>query len=411
MQSQKTNKKHHFWGRSTKRLPHHKASKTMFILRGFSIGFGFSLSLIAITPVVAQTPWENPLQVEEFDDPLLPQISFDRPLSPLEKFRLEEKLDQFNQEARQQYEAGNIEQAFSIWYRELRLRQKLDLQQEVKALGRVGEITWLENRSSDFRNIRQRLREIETIAREKEDREILLELATSYEKMRELEGAIALYQDLSASSDRPRQLQEKIANLYQAQFNYQQAGQIYQTLLAQAETENNITAIIKYLKKLQDIYEKNERLDLAIAIKQRLIVLYQQQNKQQPLPALMVSLGEDYTATQQLDRASETYQEAFRFAWSQKQSAIASEALVNLAQLYYNEGNLETTIEIYEQLLIVQEASSDYYGLMTTYDKMGAIYQERNNSQQALIAYEKALDFARSLSYQEDYFQKKIQSL
>ncbi|MDR9405552.1 MAG: hypothetical protein RI580_19195, partial [Halothece sp. Uz-M2-17] len=62
-------------------------------------------------------------------------------------------------------------------------------------------------------------------------------------------------------------------------------------------------------------------------------------------------------------------------------------------------------------LLIIQQQSYDHYGLMMTYDKIGEIYQQNNQPEQARSAYQNALQFARSLSYQEDYFQNKIQQL
>jgi tetratricopeptide (TPR) repeat protein len=382
-----------------------------WFFRGVMVCFGFSLSFSSIPMSGAQTPFQNPLQVEEFDDPLLPQTQVIRPLSPLEKFRLEEALDQLNQEAIEVYQQGNVEQAFQIWYRELRLRQKLDTIQEVRALGRVGEVAWSENRSQDFRNIQERLQEIEETAKANNNQDLIRELAEAHEKMRETEGAIALYEILLENSPNPNPLLEKIASLYQSQFNYQQAASTYETLLAKAQAENNTVARINYIETLKDLYEQAENYQQAIQVKQRLRGIYQQQNNQQALPALIVSLGDDYRQTQQLDQASESYQEAFRLAWSQQKYAIASDALENLAQLYRNDGNLETTLDIYEQLLIVQEQSYDHYGLMMTYNKIGEIYQQRNQQQQALTAYENALRLAQSISYQEDYFQNKIESL
>lgn len=383
--------------------------KNVPLFKGIIISLGVSLSLVSLTPVIAQTPFQNPLQVEKFDDPLLPDPPVIRPLSPLEKFRLEEALNKLNEQAKQVYQQGKVEEAFTIWYRELRLRQKLDRGEEIKALGRVGEIAWSENRSQDFRNIRERLREIETEAKANNQQNWLEAIAKSYERMRELDGAIALYQVLLETSANPNKILEKIAQLHQSQFHYQKAANTYEKLLQ--KTENDSLAQIQYLKKLSQLYEEAENYNKGSEVKQRLIALYQQQDNSQPLPNLMVSLGKNYEQMEAFDRASEIYQEAFQLAWLQQKYSIASEALLNLGQLYQNDGNLETTLDIYEQLLIVQERSYDHYGLMMTYDKMGAIYRQRGEQQQALIAYEKALKLARSLGYQENYFQNQVNQI
>ena len=383
--------------------------KNVPLFKGIMLSLGVSLSLTFQTQVVAQTPFQNPLQVEQFDDPLLPNPPVIRPLSPLEKLRLEEALNKLNEQARRVYQQGKVEEAFTIWYRELRLRQKLDRPTEIEALGRVGEVAWSENRSQDFRNIRERLRSIEREAQENNQQNWLESIAKSYERMRELDGAIEQYQALLKTSPNPNPILEKIAQLHQAQFHYQEAANTYEKLLQ--ETGNNYLAQIEYLNKLSQLYEEAENYNKGSKIKERLIALYQQENKQQPLPNIMVSLGENYEQMEALDRASETYQEAFKLAWSQQKYSIASEALLNLGQLYHNDGNIETTLDIYEQLLIVQERSFDHYGLMMTYEKMGEIYRQRGQQQQALIAYEKALQLARSLSYQESYFQNKVNQI
>ena len=384
-------------------------NKKILFLKGLIASLTVSFSLIPTVPIKAQTPFQNPLQVEQFDDLLLPQTSVQRPLSPLEKFRLNEALDRVNQQAQKHYQEGNVEEAFQVWYRELRLRQKLDPIEEVKALGSVGEIAWLENRSADFRNIRERLRVIEEKARENNQRQLLETLAENYEQMRELDGAIALYQKLAKDSNNPTPLLEKIAQLHAKQFHYQDAADAYESLLTQ--TQGNPTASLQYLKQLKTWYEKADNPDAGVQTKQRLIDIYQQQNNQQALPAILVSLADDYVKLNQFEQASTTYQEAFKTARSQQKYGMAAMALENLAQLYRNDGTLETTLEIYEQLLVIQRQSYDHYGLMMTYDKIGEIYQENDQPKLARSAYQKALEFAQSLSYQEDYFQNKLEQL
>lgn len=385
--------------------------KVLLFLKVFLLSCFGNFVLITVTPVWAQSSFENPLQVEEFEDPLLPQSPINRSLSPLEKSNLEKKLAELSRRAREKYEQGKVEESFNIWYRELRLRQELDVSKEVEALGRVGEIAWLENRSEDVRNIRERLKEIETTARDNNNRDLLKQLAQTYETMRINDRAIAVYNFLREDSDNPRPLLEKIASLYESRFQDEQATQTYETLLEMAEAENNSRATIRYLRALRNLYEQVNNAEKGIDTKERLVSQYQEQNNEQAPPSLLLALGGDHQKMGQFNPASEAYEQAYRRAWSQQKYAIAAEALDNLAQLYRQQGSLQTTLEIYEQLVIVQQRSSNAYGLMMTYDKIGKINQQRDRDQQALAAFEKALEAAQSLSHQEDYFQEKIDNL
>ncbi|MGL5877833.1 MAG: hypothetical protein ACRC2V_08640, partial [Xenococcaceae cyanobacterium] len=99
----------------------------------------------------------NPLQTD-LGDPLLPKV--DRPLSPLEKSKLEKACDDLNAQASQLFNESKEEEAFKIWYRELRLRRELGQFEEVSALGRVGELAWQKNRSNDVEIISKRLEAI-----------------------------------------------------------------------------------------------------------------------------------------------------------------------------------------------------------------------------------------------------------
>ncbi len=385
--------------------------KRQLLLRGLIISLSFPVAWLPVNSSLAQTDFQNPLNVEQFQDPLLPNPPVERDLTPLERFKLSEAVDQLHQQARQHYQAGEVEQAFQIWYRELRLRQKLNPVDEVKALGRVGEIAWSDNRSQDVRNIRQRLQEIEATAKEKNNRELIELLAKTYERINVSDRAIALYESLLEDSANPIPFLEKIATLSEQRFNYEKAAQSYQQLLEQSDRASNLSATINYLTSLKEIYEESGNAEQGIAVKKRLVSIHQQQDNEQRLPALLLSLANDYSQTEQLEQADQTYREAFNKAWSQTKYAIASEAVKNLAQMYDNQETFDKALHLYEQLLIVQQRANNAYGLMMTYDRIGEIYQQRDRAQQALTAFENALEWAQRLGYQQDYFQDKIQNL
>ncbi|MFN9174745.1 MAG: hypothetical protein ACK58N_09595 [Synechocystis sp.] len=70
-------------------------------------------------------------------------------------------------------------------------------------------------------------------------------------------------------------------------------------------------------------------------------------------------------------------------------------------------------MEIYKRLLQVQQQSYNYYGMMSTYEKIAQLYINAQQPGAALTAYQQALSLARSLKYstKENALLNQIQAL
>lgn len=368
----------------------------------------------------AETNPPNPLELDTTADPLLPNPPVERPLSPLERRRLREDLDQLNNQAAAELRAGNPEEAFDIWYREIRLRRVLGGRlEEVKTLGRVGEIAWSRNAKSQVQLITKRLETIQQNAEEEGDLEpeFLQALGQAYQQVRVSRKALAIYEQILADARQQGDLEtqaetlETIAQLHLAWFDYPQAAAIYEELLAIAQARRDRVAEVNYLKELINIYKQSQEPENALRIKKRLVDSYLNQENYTQIPALKIGIGADYEALNQPEQASQNYQEAYALAWSSQQLAYASDALEKLAQLYLSYDQPDYALKVYEILIIVEQQSYNYYGLMQAYDQMGQIYLAENNYAQALDAFQNGLALARSLQYQETHFARQIEKL
>jgi len=126
----------------------------------------------------------DPLNPARFPvDPLVPASV---PLTPFQRRRLREALDQLNQDAQAQWNIGNQAAALEIWYRELRARRKLSTLEEINALGRVGGLVWEKSRKEDVLAISNRLEAIKQEQTKKKalTPEIQTALATAYQQIR-----------------------------------------------------------------------------------------------------------------------------------------------------------------------------------------------------------------------------------
>ncbi|HIK43950.1 MAG TPA: hypothetical protein IGR64_03580 [Leptolyngbyaceae cyanobacterium M65_K2018_010] len=92
----------------------------------------------ALQPAVRDAFLADPLS-DIPRDPLLPSPPVLRPLSPLERFVLEQELDQLALEAESLAQSGAADAAIDPWMREIRLRRLLGLDAELTAMDRVDQ--------------------------------------------------------------------------------------------------------------------------------------------------------------------------------------------------------------------------------------------------------------------------------
>ncbi|NEP09970.1 MAG: tetratricopeptide repeat protein [Symploca sp. SIO2C1] len=372
----------------------------------------------------AQTDEEeliNPLElVEPYPEELQPQPLENEELSPLNQEQLRQFVDRLNTQAAAEYNAGNSEKAFEIWYREIRLRRQLGSPlEEVQTLGRVGEVAWGDNNSVVVPEIRKRL---ETIQQEAEtsktlDITLLKALAKAYEQIRAPGQALVVYEQILADDRRRGDTEAEeatlttIAQLHMAWFDYPKAALVYEELLAKAELKGDREQEVTYIQELAYIYSQNKETEKALKMKERLEAIHLAQDNLTALPALQIAIASDYATLNQLEKASEKYQEAYFRAFFVEQFAYAGDALEKLAIMYSSNEQPDISLEIYELLVTIEGKYYNYYGLMNAYDQIGQIYLEQKNYPQARRAFEKGLELAKSINYEESHFLTQIAEL
>lgn len=365
----------------------------------------------------------NPLEIL-VPDPLLPD--FKKPLTAQEKEELKTKLDQLNLEASQQLQLGNIIPAFEIWNREIRLRRALGNKAELEALGRVGQLAWEKNQTTEVRYINERLQTIqkdilspklgETQTLEK-SQDLLMALGMAYRQIRSRDLAVGVYQQIAAIARENQDLKllettlNNIGDLHLNWFDYPQAVATYRELLVLAQNQGDRVKEVNYLKQLIYLHDRARKAQEALDTKLMLAGVYLDQKQMVLIPPLQIAIAADYITLNQLNQAAKTYQDAYALAWSLQQYNYASEALQKLADLYKSRNQIPAALQVYQILLDVEQRSYNVYGLMNTYDQIGQIYQSRQAYPQALSAFQNGLNLAKKLGYREDYFTNQIEQV
>jgi tetratricopeptide (TPR) repeat protein len=372
------------------------------------------LALLAF-PVAAQTepgvtnPLETPVQ-----SPLLPGI--DRLLTPVERRRLTDYLDQRDAEARAKYDAGQDDEAFAIWYEEIKLRRYLGEIEEVKTLQKVGIAAWNRDRGEEVKTIIGRLNTIQQTADTNKTMtpELLTALGNAYEGLRAFDNSIAVYNRLLASArtaNDPTAVEaylNKVGELHLARFDYTRAAPVYEELLSIAKARNDSLRAGVYLQKLAEIYRESLQPANAVRIKEEIAEDYLRNQRIRDLAELKILIGLDYQALKDPNKASQNFQEAYSLSFALQQYGTAGDALSKLAELYKSYGQTDYALQIYQESIKVHEIGYNYYGLMTTYDKLGQIYLERKQFDRAENAFQKGAELARAIRYREEYFQGQI---
>ncbi|WP_267382893.1 tetratricopeptide repeat protein [Cyanobacterium sp. uoEpiScrs1] len=349
------------------------------------------------------------------EDPLLPSVP--RPLTPFEQRKLREELNTLNTEAQTQLHMGNDNIAFEIWYRELRLRRVLGRLEEIESLGRVGEIAWNRTRTKDVRVINKRLITLQELS-EKEDTlspALLRRLADAYKKLHALDNSLIIYQKVlnNARQDNDFIAEEsaikKLGQLYLSKFDYPKAAPIYEDLLKRSQTRKNTLEEGVYLQILAKIYSRSLQPQNAAKIKEKLVKNYLLSQELKLIPPLKIAIGKDYEALGEPEIASKNYQEAYSLAWSFQLFGAAAEALTKLGQLYQNYDQNDYALQIYKNLIQVEQLSYNYYGLMKAYERIGHIYMVNQQYELALGFFRKGLIIAQAINYKQNNFLVNIQ--
>ncbi|HIK36712.1 MAG TPA: tetratricopeptide repeat-containing protein [Geminocystis sp. M7585_C2015_104] len=369
-------------------------------------------------PLLAQNRQsKNPL-TSEFKSELIPII--ERPLTPLEQRRIRERIELLEKQAEEALMAGNDDLAFSLWYEAINLSGYLGVESELKLIARVGERAWAKNRIQDVKFITERLTIIER-NNDIDNLDFLNLLKNAYVSIHDLDKLVELNLktlDMARSkndSSLEKLSLENLGELYLAKFDYYRAEPIYERLLQIARQEGDYLQEGIYLRKLAEISQALVNPENSVLYKEELF----KKAIENPsfsknisyLPMLKISLGDDYKQLNQPQLAGESYQEAFKMAWEKQLYSIAADALRKLGQLYHQYQRPDVALEIYQELVKVEQLSYNLYGLMNAYDYIATIYLQKQQVNRAREYWQKALEVARNLRYQEEYFLEKINSL
>jgi tetratricopeptide (TPR) repeat protein len=361
---------------------------------------------------------QNPLEMIA-PDPLIPRSVDKQPLTIEELQILEPALDELNQQATTQLQAGDRVGAFETWNREIRLRRYFGALTEVQALSRVGAIAWNENDKLQVRYVTERLQSIQK-SEKTPNLELLQALGQGYQKVRSPKLALEVYnqalslvrqqQDSSAEIETLK----TIAEVHLSWFDYQNAATTYEQLLGLGSTKSNPQSQLAYLQQLAYVYQQAKQVQLSLNTRTKIAQIYQSQNNLAELSGLKLAIASDYESLAKenpglLKDAFKNYQDAYTTAWQSQQYARAGEALQKLIALYRSEGQLEEALQATQILVQTEERAVNFYEMMNAYDQMGQIYLERKEYPQALAAFKKGLELAQQLKHQEAYFTEKVQ--
>jgi tetratricopeptide (TPR) repeat protein len=365
----------------------------------------------------------SPLEITT-PDPLLPNLANKRELTPVELQKLKTDLDELNQEAQKILQGEDNKKAFEIWNRELRLRRFLGPLAEVEALSRVGEISVNENEREEVQYISQRLQVIQSdmLKQKSTDLQLWKSLANAYQKLRLYKLAISAYEQIlilgKQQQDSFAEIEtlKNIGELHLSWFDYNQAANVYQKLLNLAINQDDKTNELVYLQQLAYIYTQGKQHQLAIDILNKLVEISTNEQNLTQIPTLKLAIAANYEFLAKENpnfrqQAFDNYQEAYTIAWKLEQYARAGEALNKLIALYRSQKQITAALETSQILIETETLANNFYGLMSAYNQIGNLYLERREYAKALTAFEKGLEIAQELKYQESYFTKQIERL
>ena len=390
----------------------------------------------AVTAIDPQRFPPNPLE-QVLPDPLIsdPQLFIEprRSLNDLEKEKLRSALDTLHVEGKAQFAQKKSDEAFLIWFRELRLRRVLGFREEIFALAKIGEIAWQNNRTSDLRDITERLQAIQIkiqpqsnpatpspIFDEASFPELNEYLAIAYQVLRAPQLALSIYEPRLQSlrsnalpNSLPNALTSNPIELFKTLnsiglihldwFRYTKAQRTYQDLRELSRLAQNPASEALYLIQLTYIAEQNHQPKDAIGPLQDLIILYAARPEVQP--ALTLRLAENYDKAQDFSNAEKNYQTTFTLSQTLSQNSYGSSALFALGDLYRRTERFPAAEQVYDFLVDSEQAVYNLHNAMKASDSLGQMRDRQQNYPGAIAAYEQATAIAQRLAISPDLIQ------
>lgn len=378
-------------------------------------------------------------------DPLLPATTTPRPLRPLELRALRENLAELNQQAEAQLANGQIDEAFALLMREIRLRRVFGSVAEFNAIAPVAELAWEQQRAVEVQLLTLRMREIlaavqadlsgveaateeeaveeevstplpaVTAASEQSDIEVLVEIARIFIDLRDVESTVAVYEqiiDLAiAQGFDPAPAQRELAAYHLSWFQFAQATDVYRTLLGEAREAGEQSLEIEYLEQLVYGYQQANSLANAARAQTDLVSLYQATGQEEALPELLLAIAQNYRTLNWTEDAIAYYRSAYSAAQRFEQFSVSAQVLRDLGELYQAIALFDEALVAYNLLVPVEQQAYNEYGIMNAYDNIGQIERRRGNLAESLQAFQRALTIANRLSLDEDYFIEQIESV
>lgn len=377
----------------------------------------------------------NPLN-DETPDSIFPDRT--RRLGEVGRAELRSTLDGLSQNANQLLIEKKADDAFKLWFQELRLRQILGDREEIFALARIGEIAWQNNRTRDLRDITERLQQIQgTLAAPPnlpqtnsaptsesilipppESRTELNEyLALAYQVVRSPQLALSIYEPrLQQLRDAQASLENNplegfktlnsIGLVHLDWFRYEKASRTYSELLQLARLTNDRSLEALYLIQLTYIAEQRRTYKDAIGSLEALLKLYATQPEIQP--ALYLRLAENQDADRAFGVAETNYQKTFTLSQTLSQSSYSSTALFKLGDLYRRTDRPADAAQVYDYLVDSEQAVYNLHNAMKAADLLGQMRSAQKDYPGAINSYEKALALSRSLAIAPESIQKRL---
>ena len=367
-----------------------------------------------LDPVLLDAFLLNPLAAEP-RDPLLPTTAVERPLSPLELYDLEVALFQLDAQAQALLLAGQPDEAFALWMREVQLRRVFGIEAELEALNRIRQQAWNAQRSQEIRLMAVRLKRIWEMEKATASLERVEIIATIAQTLRMRDTSTEIYQQLieMTTADPADQQDWKaiLAAHYLQWFQFDNAVPLYTQLADRAKAAGNTLEHTQYLKDLIYSYQESKKYAQALPVQTELLRLYRATGQSEFEPPLEIDMARNFRALGANPQAVEYYNLAYVTAQRLQLYGHVSTVLRELGDLYAEQGLNNEALTMYNLLVRAEQQAYNQHGILEAYDRLGQLYLKVGDTSNALVAFRAGVAFSESLKYREAYFRGEVAKL
>jgi len=189
---------------------------------------------------------------------------------------------------------------------------------------------------------------------------------------------------------------QKLANCYDLQLKYDKALFHYNELLKMQDNLKPPDIIIGYYGRIRDIHEEMGNISKASEFSEKIEILLAKGNNYKKQITNLIKLGFYFGSLDKMDKAIGILRRSLLLTQTNKDKDLEARVFSGMGRVYFNSMNLDSSVICYKAALALDEMKGSASRIKEDIDNLGIIFMKQGKYSMALEAYERSYKLSES---------------